>query len=187
MLPYWYAGWNGWLTGGGLDVRLWNRLGTTRILRTLCAANTSAGQKAVYGDLPGADPRDIDHASLVVLWGCNPSASGIHLVPKLRAVQARGGKLVVVDPRRTPLAKQADLAPRAPARHRRGRCAMALARLAFAEGPPTRPSSAAGSPTPTATAPRSTLDPGAGGRGLRRARRTESARPRGCTPRPVRP
>lgn len=133
VLPYWYAGSNGWLTGGALDMRLWNRLGTTRILRTLCAANTGAGQRAVYGDLPSADPSDVDHAALVLLWGCNPSASGIHLVPKLRALRARGGKLVVVDPRRTPLAKQADL-HLAPLPGTDVALAMAMARVAFEEG-----------------------------------------------------
>ncbi|MEQ1568703.1 MAG: molybdopterin-dependent oxidoreductase [Myxococcota bacterium] len=109
VLPYWYAGSNGWLTGGGLDLRLWNRLGTTRILRTLCAANTGAGVARSYGDLPSADPLDVDHTDLAVVWGCNPSASGIHLVPHLRAVQQRGGGLIVVDPRQTPLAVHADL------------------------------------------------------------------------------
>jgi len=108
LLPYWYGGSNGWLTGGGLDQRLWNRLGTTQIVRTLCAANARAGASAVYGDLPSADLSDVDHAEQVVLWGCNPSASGIHLVPKLRAAAARGG-LVVVDPRETPLTRQAAL------------------------------------------------------------------------------
>ena len=81
----------------------------------------------------GRGPGDVDQASLVVLWGCNPSASGIHLVPKLRALQARGGKLVVVDPRRTPLAKHADL-HLAPLPGTDVVLAMALARLAFAEG-----------------------------------------------------
>jgi anaerobic selenocysteine-containing dehydrogenase len=108
LLPYWYGGSNGWLTGGGLDQRLWNRLGTTQIVRTLCAANARAGASAVYGDLPSADLADVDDAAQVVLWGCNPSASGIHLVPKLRAAAARGG-LVVVDPRETPLTRQAAL------------------------------------------------------------------------------
>jgi anaerobic selenocysteine-containing dehydrogenase len=46
---------------------------------------------------------------LIVLWGANPSASGIHLVPYIREAQRRGGQLIVIDPRTTPLAKQADL------------------------------------------------------------------------------
>ena len=44
-----------------------------------------------------------------MLWGANPSASGIHLVPYIREAQRRGATLIVVDPRTTPLAKQADI------------------------------------------------------------------------------
>jgi anaerobic selenocysteine-containing dehydrogenase len=39
----------------------------------------------------------------------NPSASGIHLIPYVREAQKRGAKLVMVDPRATPLARSADL------------------------------------------------------------------------------
>lgn len=133
VLPYWYGGSNGWLTAGALDQRLWNRLGTSRLARTFCAANTGAGVRAVYGDLASADPLDVNHADLVVLWGMNPSASGIHLVRLLRAVQERGGRLVVVDPRRTPLAARADL-HLAPLPGTDTVLALALAHVAFAEG-----------------------------------------------------
>src|SRR5262249_46646877 len=43
------------------------------------------------------------------LWGVNPSATGIHLVPIIDRARAAGARLVVVDPRRTPLARRADL------------------------------------------------------------------------------
>ena len=46
---------------------------------------------------------------LIVVWGCNPSASGIHLVAHIKKAQKHGAKLVVIDPRRTPLARMADL------------------------------------------------------------------------------
>jgi anaerobic selenocysteine-containing dehydrogenase len=55
----------------------------------------------VYDDFP--------EARLIIMWGVNPSASGIHLVPYVREAQRRGATLVVVDPRTTPLAKQADI------------------------------------------------------------------------------
>src|SRR4029078_2758400 len=45
----------------------------------------------------------------MVGWGCNPPASGIHLVSHIKKAQKDGAKLVVIDPRRTPLARQADL------------------------------------------------------------------------------
>jgi anaerobic selenocysteine-containing dehydrogenase len=52
---------------------------------------------------------DFPEANLIVLWGANPSASGIHLVPYVRDAQRRGARLIVVDPKTTPLAKLADL------------------------------------------------------------------------------
>ena len=38
---------------------------------------------------------DYGHASLIVLWGCNPQASGIHLVPILKEARRRGAQLAV--------------------------------------------------------------------------------------------
>jgi anaerobic selenocysteine-containing dehydrogenase len=109
ILPVWYGGSNGYLTGGGADQRLWNRLGVSRCLRTLCATNAGAAVRAVYGDLPGSALEDVDAADVAVLWGVNPAVSGIHLLPPLRRLQERGGRLVVVDPRATPLTRKADL------------------------------------------------------------------------------
>ena len=61
------------------------------------------------GHLPGLSRRPADRPV-----GREPSASGIHLVPYVREAQKRGARLVVIDPRPTPLARQADLhlAPR---------------------------------------------------------------------------
>lgn len=109
ILPYAYSGSNGLLTSHAMDERFWNRLGASRTLRTLCAANTGAAWTSVLGDLPGSDPREVEQADAIVLWGVNPSASGIHLVPLVRRAQERGAFLAVIDPRRTPLARAADL------------------------------------------------------------------------------
>ncbi|GAA4806632.1 molybdopterin-dependent oxidoreductase [Nocardioides caeni] len=57
---------------------------------------------------------DIDRTSLFLVFGANPMASNGSLmtVPdfpaRLRALQARGGRMVVVDPRRTETARVAD-------------------------------------------------------------------------------
>lgn len=109
ILPVWYGGSNGFLTGGGADQRLWNRLGVSQCDRTLCASNTSAAVRMAYGELPSASLEDIEHSAALLLWGVNPSASGIHLVPVIKRLRERGGKLVVVDPRRTPMAEVADV------------------------------------------------------------------------------
>jgi anaerobic selenocysteine-containing dehydrogenase len=109
ILPYHYGGSNGWLTEGALASRLFRRLGASTLLRTLCAAATTAATRGLYGQMPGVALEDYAHAKLIVLWGMNPSATGIHLVPVIERARAAGATLVVVDPRRTPLARRADL------------------------------------------------------------------------------
>src|SRR5512134_337820 len=106
ILPYSYGGSNGLLTQDTGDATLFRRLGTSRLARTVCAAPTGAANGALYGKMPSVTYEDYPEAKLIVVWGANPSASGIHMVPYLREAQRRGGKLVVVDPRTTPLAKQ---------------------------------------------------------------------------------
>ena len=114
ILPFHYGGSNGWLTEGALAQRFFRRLGAMHLLGTFCAVPTSAAQSAMFGEIPSAALEDLEHSELVVLWGVNPSASGIHLVPILDRLLGRGGTLIVVDPRRTPLARRAHLhlAPR---------------------------------------------------------------------------
>ncbi|HSK01451.1 MAG TPA: molybdopterin-dependent oxidoreductase [Kofleriaceae bacterium] len=109
ILPYHYGGSNGWLTEGALATRLFRRLGASNLDRTFCAAATTAASRGLYGAMPGVALEDYAHAKLIVLWGVNPSATGIHLVPVIERAREAGAKLVVVDPRRTPLARRADL------------------------------------------------------------------------------
>ncbi len=109
VLPYYYGGSNGLLTSDLEDARFFRRLGASRLARTVCAAPTGAAATAMYGRMPGVAYADYEASRLIVVWGCNPSASGIHLVAHIKAAQKAGARLVVVDPRRTPLARQADL------------------------------------------------------------------------------
>lgn len=109
ILPFSYGGSNGAVTEGVVDRRFFRRLGASELERTVCASATGAAHGGLYGSMVGVDYRDYEHADLIVVWGFNPSASGIHLVPVLKRAQARGAKLVVIDPRRTPMAKKADL------------------------------------------------------------------------------
>jgi anaerobic selenocysteine-containing dehydrogenase len=109
ILPYSYGGSNGLLTQDTGDATLFRRLGSSRLARTVCAAPTGAANGALYGKMPSVTYEDYPKARLIVAWGVNPSASGIHMVPYLREAQRGGAKLVVIDPRTTPLAKHADL------------------------------------------------------------------------------
>jgi anaerobic selenocysteine-containing dehydrogenase len=109
ILPFSYGGSNGLLTQDGADAWLFERLGASRLARTVCSATSDRACSGLYGLMPGVAYQDYADAALVVLWGANPSTSGIHLLPFLREARRRGARLVVIDPRRTPLAKEADL------------------------------------------------------------------------------
>jgi anaerobic selenocysteine-containing dehydrogenase len=109
ILPFCYGGSNGYLTQDASDARLFRRLGASRILRTVCAAPTGAAATGLYGKMAGVALGDYEHARLIVVWGCNPTVSGIHFGPPVLRARQRGARLVVVDPRRTRLARQADL------------------------------------------------------------------------------
>jgi anaerobic selenocysteine-containing dehydrogenase len=109
ILPFCYGGSNGLLSQDTSDAELFRRLGASRLARTVCAAPTGAATQAMYGKMPGVTYQDYVHARLIVIWGANPSTSGIHLLPFVREARRRGAELVVIDPRRTALARQADL------------------------------------------------------------------------------
>jgi anaerobic selenocysteine-containing dehydrogenase len=109
ILPYYYGGSNGLLTQNTNDAELWRRFGTSRLATTICAAPTGAANLGLYGKMAGVVYQDYPHAKLIILWGVNPSASGIHLIPFIKEAQAAGASLVVIDPRTTSLAKRADL------------------------------------------------------------------------------
>ena len=109
ILPYCYGGSNGLLTQDATDAILFRRLGASRLLRTLCAAPTGAANQALYGKMPSVAYQDYPDARLIILWGINPGVSGIHAMPFLKAAQKNGARLVVIDPRVTTVARNADL------------------------------------------------------------------------------
>ena len=109
ILPYSYGGSNGRLTQDTTDALLFRGLGASRLARTVCAIPTGLVATAMTGKMPGVALPDFESARLIVVWGANPHATGIHLVAVVERARAAGAKLVVVDPRRVGLATKADL------------------------------------------------------------------------------
>lgn len=91
-------------------------LGTTQIYSATSVDHTPQllAMLALYGSYASFPVPDIDRTDYLVLVGTNPYASNGSLmtapgVPRrLEALRERGGKLVVVDPRRTETAKKSD-------------------------------------------------------------------------------
>ncbi|UCD25608.1 MAG: molybdopterin-dependent oxidoreductase [Gemmatimonadota bacterium] len=109
IVPYHYGGSNGLLTDGFLDSLYFARLGASRLDKTLCAAPTTNVAVGMYGKMPGVAFEDYVHAKCIIVWGANPKASNIHLVPFLKQAKARGAFIAVVDPVRNLSAQEADL------------------------------------------------------------------------------
>lgn len=64
----------------------------------ICSGAGEAAQEADFGVSDSNDLFDLEHSRHIVLWGKNPFASNVHLVPVLKAAQARGARLWLVDP-----------------------------------------------------------------------------------------
>ncbi len=77
----------------------------------LCMSSAVAGYKATLGaDAPPCAYEDLDHADLVFIAGANAAFAHPVLYRRLEAARAKGGvRVVVVDPRRTVTAREADL------------------------------------------------------------------------------
>lgn len=109
ILPYHYGGSAGVFGEGATDAQFFNRLGASELLKTLCAAPTGTVYAAMYDGMGGVPPEDYRLARVILLWGANPSATSIHLVPHVQEAKRAGAFLAVIDPRRTPLARRADV------------------------------------------------------------------------------
>jgi anaerobic selenocysteine-containing dehydrogenase len=109
ILPLCYGGSNGFLTQDYADAILFRRFGTSRLLRTVCAAPTGAANQGLYGKMASVSYEDYPDAKMIIVWGVNPSVSGIHLMPFLKQARDNGAFIVAVDPRATPVARQADV------------------------------------------------------------------------------
>ena len=54
-------------------------------------------------------PEQLVHADLVAVWGNNVTVSNLHLTRMIKQARENGARLLVIDPRRTKIAEQADL------------------------------------------------------------------------------
>ena len=107
VVPYLYNSSATVFESGGLTPLLFEALGAALVEETICAATASKAWRLVLGALPSADPGDVVDSDLVVVWGGNPTVSNSHLAPLLEQRVKDGGKVVVIDPRRTPAADRA--------------------------------------------------------------------------------
>src|SRR5262245_25672102 len=110
ILPLNYAGPHGLLAGGSMDLRFFHKLGASLLdRRPLCGGIRTEAWAGTFGAVPGIRPEGAAHAKLIVAWGNNVTWSNLHLTPIINGARKAGAKVVVVDPKRTKIAEQADL------------------------------------------------------------------------------
>lgn len=110
VLPFNYAGPHGELAAGSMDRRFFHKMGATLLNRgPLCGGVRGSAYTSLFGAAPGMSPEQAEHADLIVIWGNNVTISNLHLASVVKKARAKGAKLVVIDPKRTKIAAQADL------------------------------------------------------------------------------
>lgn len=101
ILPYSYAGTMGVVQGESMAMRFFNRLGASRLDRTICSSAGGTGYKYTIGAKIGTDTEQFEHAKLILIWGGNPIASNLHFWMKVQEAKRRGAIVVAIDPYRS--------------------------------------------------------------------------------------
>ena len=106
ILPYSYAGTMGMVQGEGMAARFFNKLGSSRLDRTICSNAGGDALAATYGAKVGMHVEHFAESRLIVIWGSNSIASNLHFWPIALAAKRAGATLVCIDPRRTETAEK---------------------------------------------------------------------------------
>ena len=106
IVPYSYAGTMGMVQGEGMAARFFNKIGASRLDRTICSSAGGDALAATYGAKVGMHVEHYAESRLIVIWGSNSIASNLHFWPIALAAKRAGATLVCIDPRRTETAEK---------------------------------------------------------------------------------
>src|SRR5579863_6089951 len=108
LLGYAYSAHQGQMNRG-LVLGLFHALGASRLIAgTVCDTCCEEAWNMTVGPVGGADPEAVDESDLIISWGCDLVATNVHFWAKVEAAQKRGVRVVVIDPRRSRTALNAD-------------------------------------------------------------------------------
>ncbi len=108
LLGYAYSAHQG-LTNRGLPGGMFHALGASRLIAgTVCDSCCETAWEMTAGGVGGADPEAVVDSELVIAWGADLMAVNVHYWALVEAQRKRGLKVVVIDPRRSRTAQQAD-------------------------------------------------------------------------------
>lgn len=108
VLPYSYAGTMGLLQGDGMGERFFNKMGASRLARTICSEAGGQGYSYTIGAKEGMETEAYAHSRLILIWGSNTLTSNLHLWPFIQSARKQGCRVIVIDPANTRTAQAAD-------------------------------------------------------------------------------
>lgn len=107
--PYFYAGTMGLVMRDGIN-RLRHAKRYSGMMDTFCVALSWPGYRAGVGAITGVDPREMQKADLIVIWGGNPVNTQVNVMSQAaQARKAHGTKIACVDIYDTGTMQQADV------------------------------------------------------------------------------
>jgi anaerobic selenocysteine-containing dehydrogenase len=101
IVPYSYAGTMGLVQGEAMAQRLFNRLGASRLDRTICSSAGAEALTFTLGARLGTDLEQVQNSRLLVFWGANAVASNLHFWGRAQQAKRSGARLVAIDPYRS--------------------------------------------------------------------------------------
>jgi anaerobic selenocysteine-containing dehydrogenase len=109
VLPYSYAGTMGLVQGESMAQRFFNKLGASRLHRSICAEAGAVGYAYTLGPRMGTDIERVQDAKLIVFWGANAITSSVHFWARAQEAKRHGARLIAIDPYRSLTAEKCHL------------------------------------------------------------------------------
>ena len=106
IVPYSYAGTMGLVQGEAMAGRFFNRLGASRLDRTICSSAGGAGLLQTLGGKVGMRVEFFAESKLIIIWGSNSIGSNLHFWRYAQQAKRDGAKLICIDPRKSETAEK---------------------------------------------------------------------------------
>jgi anaerobic selenocysteine-containing dehydrogenase len=84
-----------------VNKRFFNIIGATMTKGTVCGGAGQASQDLDFGNRISHDPCDYANSASMVLWGRNPVATNMALLPYINDIRKKNGTIILIDPLET--------------------------------------------------------------------------------------
>ncbi len=101
IVPYSYAGTMGLVQGEAMAARFFNKLGASKLHRSICSMAGGEGLAYTLGGKVGMKVEFFAQSKLIIIWGSNAIGSNLHFWRYAQAAKREGAKLICIDPRKT--------------------------------------------------------------------------------------